>query len=427
MQIEIVAIGTELLLGLLTDTNSTHIAQQLSEIGVDCYFQTRVGDNVDRIKIALEVALSRNDAVICCGGLGPTSDDLTRNAIAELTGSELVFDQSIWAKIESRFSAVGHKPAEINKVQAMVPKGTATIPQEAGTAPGLICPVGDKVIYAVPGVPAEMKEMLKSTILPDLVSRKKGGETLLFKTLRTWGLPESKVAEIISEHIEDLDRLASQGSPSSAMLHSPAAKTEIPTIAFLASSTEGVRIRLGVKSENRERAVQLLAQEEEIIRSFLGDVIFAADEESMEEAVAKLLKQKKLTLATAESLTGGLVSARIVNVAGASEFFLGGLVSYATDIKKKFLGVASHVVSDTAVITMASEVRKLFGSDIGIATSGVAGPTSQENVEPGNVYIGIAADDKTEAYHFKLRGDRERIRQTGTMHALDILRRHLIK
>ncbi len=426
MQIEIVAIGTELLLGLLTDTNSGHIAQKLSEAGVDCCFQTRVGDNVSRIKAALEVALSRSDAVICCGGLGPTSDDLTRNAIADLMGTELVFDRSVWEKIELRFSPNGQKPAEINKVQAMIPQGATPIAQQVGVAPGLICPMGNKVIYATPGVPAEMKEMLTDAILPDILSRKMNKETMVFKTLRTWGLPESKVAELISERIVELDRLASENTSLADSAIPPGAKTEVPTIAFLASSTEGVKVRLGVKSTDKEKALAIIAEEERIIRSLLGDTVFGVDEESMEESVAGLIRQKKLTLATAESLTGGILSARIVNVPGASEFFLGGLVSYASAIKEKFLGVSAPVVSNTAVVAMASEVRRLFGSDIGLSTSGVAGPASQEGAEPGSVYIGISLGDKAEAYYFRLRGDRERVRQVSAMHALDILRKHLL-
>jgi len=445
MQVEIVAIGTELLLGLLLDTNSGYIAQELSGSGIDCYFQTRVGDNVPRIKSALEAALSRNDAVICCGGLGPTSDDVTREALAALLGTELVFQQEIWNSIESRLTGLGRKIPEINKSQAMVPKGATPILQTTGTAPGLICPIGDKVIYATPGVPAEMKEMLSGTILADLRRRSRSDQVIVSKTLRTWGLPESQIAELISERIDRLDKLSNVAvseSGNSRLINdrskdrsvkAPPAPEEIfgahlgiPTIAFLASNTEGVKIRIAVKSKNSQTASAAIAEEEEAIKAILKDFVFATNDETMEEIVAGEMVKNNLSLSVAESLTGGLLSARIVSVPGASSFFKGGLVSYATEVKHQLLSLEGPVVSEKAAVAMAEGVRRLLGSDIGLATTGVAGPTKQEDVEPGTVYIGLATDHISKSYSLSLTGSRERIRQATAMSALDVLRRHFL-
>ncbi len=445
MRVEIVAIGTELLLGLLVDTNSGYIAQQLADNGIDCHFQTRVGDNISRIKEALATALDRSDAVICCGGLGPTSDDVTREAIANLMGAELVFQQDIWESIEARLSVAGRSIASINKSQAMVPKGAVPILQLTGTAPGLICRVGEKAIYATPGVPAEMKEMMESTIMADLRRRREGDYVIISRTLRTWGLPESRIAELISGRIDTLDKLAlgddlqiASGQaeamePGNTLpgereraAKSGSARLDVPTIAFLASSTEGVKIRIGIKSNDRGKALAAIEREEKAIREILGESIFASDDETMEEVVAKELVKHNLTLSVVESLTGGLVAARIVSIPGASQFFKGGLVAYATEIKKKFLGLEGPVVSEEAAVKMAEGARREFKSDIAISTTGVAGPDKQEDIEPGTVYVGIATAQKSVGYKLSLRGNRDRIRQSATMAALDILRKHVM-
>jgi len=267
---------------------------------------------------------------------------------------------------------------------------------------------------------------------------------IVSKTLRTWGLPESQIAELISERITRLDSFSGRLIPetnASGVINTQAdnrlnekpagspevtgARLGVPTIAFLASNTEGVKIRIGVKSKNSQAALAAIAEEEKAIRAILKDSIFASDDETMEEILAGEMVKNNLSLAVAESLTGGLLSSRIVSVAGASRFFKGGLVSYATDIKHKLLSLEGPVVSEKAAVSMAESVRHLFGADIGLATTGVAGPAKQEDIEPGTVYIGLATDRISKGYSFSFGGDRERIRQVTTMSALDILRRHL--
>lgn len=410
MRCEVVAIGSELLLGQIVDTNSSWIGEQLAAAGIDSLWQTKVGDNLDRIVAALELALSRSDAVICCGGLGPTQDDITREAIAKVMGVSLVRDPEIVAVIEQMFSARGRVMALNNERQADVPEGAAIISQVRGTAPGLICPVGNKVIYAVPGVPYEMTEMMERSILPDLVRRSGQAATIRSRVLRTWGLAESTIAEMVAHRLEALD------TPDS-----PA------TIAFLASGMEGIKVRVTAKADSDSAAVAVLDAEEAELRAILGDVVFGVDGESMEVTVGSLLLERNLTLAVAESVTGGLVASRLVGVPGASKWFRGGVVSYASEVKFDLLNVpVGPVVSATAAEAMAKGVAERLGSDVGIAITGVAGPDEQDGQPVGTVFFGLFFNGESTSVQAKLPGDRERIRQFSTIGALDMLRRQLL-
>ncbi len=424
MRVEIVAVGTELLLGQIVDTNSTWIAERLAASGIDCLFQTRVGDNIGRIRSVLEVALSRCDAVIACGGLGPTQDDLTREAIAEVMGVSLRRDPEVLAVIESMFSRRGRTMTANNARQADVPEGAIVIPQVTGTAPGLICPVDPKhlqaangapavpkVIYAVPGVPYEMREMVERAVLPDL--RARAGETsvIVSRTLRTWGLGESALAERVAPRLDALD-VAGPGAP---------------TIAFLASGIEGIKLRLTVKAPTEEAAVAALDAEEAELRALVGAYVFSVDE-PMEEVVGRMLAERSLRLATAESFTGGLLASRLVGIPGASNWFVGGVVPYATAAKHTLLGIeVGEVVTADAACAMAAAVSSLLGADIGLATTGVAGPDSQEGHPPGTVFVGLALPDRpAEAVELRLPGEREQVRQLGVISTLDLLRRRLL-
>ncbi len=322
LRCEVVAVGTELLLGQVVDTNSSWIGEHLALAGIDSHFQTKVGDNRARIVSVLRLALDRSDAVIVCGGLGPTHDDITRECIAEVMGVELERHDDIAERITQMFAGRGRRMAENNLRQADVPVGATVIPQVRGTAPGLICPVGDKVVYAVPGVPHEMKEMLARAIIPDL--RERSGETavIVSRTLRTWGDSESGLAETLASLIERLDEVGN------------------PTLAFLASGIEGLKVRLTAKAESEDAAAHaMLAAEEREVRGILGPLVFGVDDETMESAVLDLLRRQGRSLALAESVTGGLVAARITSVPGASEVFKGSVVSYATEVKQHVLGV----------------------------------------------------------------------------------------
>jgi nicotinamide-nucleotide amidase len=418
LRCEVVAIGTELLLGQIVDTNSSWIGEQLAAAGIDSHFQVKVGDNQARIVGAIRAALARSDAVICCGGLGPTQDDITRESIAEVLGVPLDLDDDVAARIEQLFSGRGRTMAVNNLRQAEVPRGAKVIPQVRGTAPGLICRLGDRSIYAVPGVPHEMREMITRAVIPDLVAQSGPAATILSRTLRTWGMAESTLAEVLAGRMADLDKAAADGRPA-------------PTIAFLASGIEGIKVRLTVKAATVADAEELVGAEEAAIRSLLGPVVFGADDDTMESAVGKLLVAAGRSLGVAESLTGGLVGSRITAVAGASEWFRGSLVVYASEVKRGLLGVGDGpVVGESAAIEMAEGAARVLGASVGLALTGVAGPTEQDGEPVGSVWVGLCGLGPSEARHLALGrlggGDREQIRQISTISALDMLRRRLL-
>jgi nicotinamide-nucleotide amidase len=417
MRIEIVAVGTELLLGQIADTNSAWLGDKLAANGVTSQFHQAVGDNHERIVLAFRTALARSDGIIVCGGLGPTQDDITREAIAEVMGVELVRHQEIVDLIAGFFEARGRTMSANNARQADVPAGATIIPQRTGTAPGLICPLGNKVIYAVPGVPYEMSEMFDRAILPDLRSRmaEAGEESVIVsRVLRTWGASESGLAEALQGRIDALD----------------AAGTT--TLAFLASGMEGIKVRITARAPSATEGAVLLDQEEGAVRAAitaaLGDIVFGVDDESMEVAVAAQLLERGLTLGVAESLTGGLIASRLVNVPGASAWFRGAVVAYHEQVKFDVLGVpVGPVVSETAAAAMAEGARRVTGADIGLGITGVAGPDDQEGVAPGTIFVGLAlGEGPTQTREIRVPGDRERVRQYGTISALDVLRRALI-
>jgi nicotinamide-nucleotide amidase len=413
MRCEVVAVGTELLLGQIVDTNSSWIGEQLALAGIDSFFQTKVGDNLGRIVDAIEQALDRSDAVVMCGGLGPTQDDITRHAIAQVMGVGLELDDAVAARIERMFSARGRRMPMNNMLQAEVPVGaTAIHDPQPGTAPGLVCPVGDKVIYAVPGVPHEMKTIMTEAILPDLRRRAGVASTIVSRTLRTWGESESGLAERLADRIKALDA------------------TGNPTIAFLASGIEGLKVRLTAKGPDADACRVLLDAEEAEIRALLGGLVFGLDDETMEFAVLALLAERGLTLGIAESVTGGLIGARITDVPGASKVFRGGVTSYASEVKFDLLGVPDGpVVTAEAAKAMAAGARRVLGADVGLAVTGVAGPEPQDGRDPGTVFIGIdlgPLGEGPEATETRLPGDRLRVRQFTVITALGALRQRLL-
>jgi nicotinamide-nucleotide amidase len=416
VRVEIVAVGTELLLGQIADTNSAWLGDRLASAGVTSHFHQAVGDNHERITLAFRTALARSDGIIVCGGLGPTQDDITREAIADVMGVELERDQAIVDVIAGFFSSRGRTMSDNNARQGDVPHGATIIPQRTGTAPGLICPLGNKVIYAVPGVPYEMAEMFDRGILPDLRARMAAaGEesTIVSRVLRTWGASESGLAESLQGRIDALDQSGSV------------------TLAFLASGMEGIKVRITARARTEAEGTALLDLEEQSVRqtinAALGDIVFGVDDESMEVGVATQLLAHDLTLGVAESLTGGLIASRLVNVPGASTWFKGGVVAYHEQVKFDVLGVPTGpVVTEAAAAAMAEGVRRVTRADIGLGITGVAGPDEQEGVAPGTIFVGLALSDRTETREIKLPGDRERVRQYGAISALDLLRRALI-
>jgi nicotinamide-nucleotide amidase len=407
-----VAVGTELLLGQVVDTNSAWLGEQLALAGIDRTHGQVVGDNLGRIVGALDLALSRADAVVVCGGLGPTQDDITREAIAEVMGVDLVPDEAVARRVRERFAGRGGRMPANNLRQALVPAGaTAIADPQPGTAPGLICPVGDKVIYAVPGVPHELREIVEGAVLPDLARRAGRGAVIRSRTLRTWGESESGLAERLAGHMAALD----------------AAGPGAPTLAFLASGMEGLKVRITVKADDEASALARLDAGEAAVRAVVGDLVFGVDDETMEQAVGRALLDRGLTLAVAESLTGGLVASRLVDVAGAGAWFRGGVVSYAADVKFTVLGVPEGpVVTAEAAAAMAVGVRDLLAADVGLGITGVAGPEEAEGLPPGTVWLGaVVGEAEPVTVRVVLPGDRVRVRQFACTSLLDMLRRLL--
>ncbi|MEO8267674.1 MAG: competence/damage-inducible protein A [Ilumatobacteraceae bacterium] len=413
MRCDVVAVGTELLLGQIVDTNSAWLGEQLAANGINSLLQVKVGDNLGRVESALRATLADADAVIMCGGLGPTHDDLTREAIAAVMGVELRPDEAVAEVITNMFASRGRYMAANNLRQALVPEGATIIPQTRGTAPGLICPVTiagvDKVVYAVPGVPHEMKEMVERAVLPDM--RRRSGDTgvIVSRTLRTWGESESGLNERLDPVIARLD------------------ETGNPTLAFLASGWEGLKVRLTAKAATPAEAESLLDIWDAEVRAVVGEHVFAVDDQNMESATLALMRARGVTLALAESVTGGLVAGRLTAVPRASDVLRGAIVSYASEVKFDLLGVPEGpVVSEAAAAAMATGVRRVLGADVGLALTGVAGPTEQDGMPVGTLCVGIDDGSIVVARTFRLPGQREQMRQMSVITALDFLRRHLL-
>lgn len=407
---EIVGVGTELLLGQIANTNARWISERLGTVGVDVLHHQAVGDNIPRIVEVLKVALGRADVVLVTGGLGPTEDDLSRDAIADLLGLPMVRHPEIEDLLREKFAGYGRGDMPLSNLrQADVPQGLRTITPIRGTAPGLVADLPDgKRIYAVPGVPIEMQEMLDLTILPELAALA-GPATIVSRTLRSASLGESRVAE----RLRDLFEASSN-----------------PSVAYLASSSE-VKVRLTAKAATEQEARTMLAPLVAEVQTRLGDAVFTVDDEELEQAVGRLLRAAGTTLACAESLTGGGVAARLTSVPGASAYLIGSAVVYTADAKRNVLGVSQGtidgpgVVSEACALEMAAGARRLFGADVGLSVTGAAGPEPHGGAEPGTIWIAIDADGVSHARGFHVPGERFRVRRWAEQAALDLVRRHL--
>ncbi len=406
MRCDVLAIGTELLLGQIVDTNSSWIGEQLAMVGIDTMEHRKVGDNLPRMIAALSEMLGKADAVVVCGGLGPTQDDVTREAIAAVMGVELERREELVEQIRARFGS-RHRDMPLNNLrQADVPVGADAIPNPIGTAPGVRAEIDGKVVYAVPGVPYEMQRMINEDVIPDLLERAGESAVIVSRSLKTWGQSESGLAEMIAHRVD--------------------VQTN-PTIAFLARGIEGLVVRLTAKAGSEEDARSLIETEEAELRAILGALVFGTDDETIEHAALHALEAKGWTLGVAESLTAGLISSRIGAVPGASRTFRGAVVSYATDVKRDVLDVgADLVVSEQAAIEMAVGAQRVLGADVGISATGVAGPDEQDGQPVGTVWFAIALPDREpEAFTVRLPGDRERVRQFSAITLLNTLRQRL--
>ena len=416
MRCEVVAVGSELLLGQINDTNSSWIGREIAAVGIDSYFQTKVGDNLDRMVEVITAALERSDAVITTGGLGPTRDDITRDAIAQVMGVELETDEELLVKIEAMWSSSGRTMPSNNRLQARIPVGASPIPVQPGTAPGIVAAFDfkgqEKVLYAVPGVPWEMREMMNGFILEDLIAR--SGETSIIRsrTLRTWGQSESGLAEMLADEIIRLD---GAGSSAGGV-----------TLAFLASGMEGLKVRITAKGIDEESVTAMLDDEEARVREIIGPIVFGLDGQNMESVVLELCRERGLTLATAESLTGGLIAQRLTAIPGSSDVFRGGVITYATEVKTALLNAPDGPsVSEEMVEAMVLGACERLGANVSVATTGVAGPDSWEGIPPGTVWVATCIDGEVESHLLRYKFDRERTRNFTTITVLNMLRQRL--
>lgn len=416
MRCEVVAVGSELLLGQINDTNSSWIGQELAAVGIDSFFQTKVGDNLDRMVEVIEHALTRSDVVITTGGLGPTQDDITREAVAQVMGVELKTDEALVAKIEAMWGSRGREMPANNRLQARIPDGAKPIPVQPGSAPGIVASFDfagvAKLIYCVPGVPWEMREMMNEFIIDDMIERAGLTAVIRSRTLRTWGTSESGLAEQLADEIVRLD---DTGSTDGGV-----------TLAFLASGMEGLKVRITAKGPDEDSVKALLDDEERRVRDIIGPIVFGVDDQTMESVVLNLCAEQGLTLGTAESLTGGLIAQRLTSTPGSSRAFRGGVITYATEVKSSVLGVPDGPsVSEEMVEAMALGVCDRLGADVSVATTGVAGPDSWEGIPPGTVWIATCVDGVVEARLLRYKTDRVRIQNYTTITVLNALRQRL--
>lgn len=411
MNAEIISVGTELLLGEIVDTNASYLSRKLAEIGIDVYYRHTVGDNLSRLKEVLFSALARADIVLLTGGLGPTEDDLTREAIAAVTGRPLVRIPASEQRLREFFAARQRPLAESNLKQAEAPEGAVHLENVCGTAPGIFMRWNGKLIFAAPGPPPELREMMERSILPILRQEMGENRQLYTRSLLVTDLGESLVAEMIKEIIEQ------QSDPTIALYASPAV----------------VRIRLATKAADEREAQAQFAPVEAHIRQKLGQHIFGVDEETMASVVGRLLREQHATLAIAESCTGGLIASKITDVPGASDYFLAGVVSYANEAKIGLLGVPEEIirqygaVSEECARAMAEGVRRVSGADYAVATTGIAGPTGGTTEKPvGLVYIAVSDTKGTIVQKHFWPGTREQFKQRVSEMALGMLRKRIL-
>lgn len=409
---EIVAVGSEMLLGELVDTNSAWISRQLAALGVSIFRHTTVGDNRYRVVAALEEATSRSDLVLTTGGLGPTSDDLTNECLATAANRKMIEYPEAREHVDRMFERFGRKPTPSNYKQALFPEGTTLIPNPRGTAMGALLEVNGSLVATFPGVPIEMKGMFEDTVAPLIKSRSDGA--IVSRTLWFVGIGESALAEQVQDLLD---------APN-------------PTVAPLAGQGK-VRLRITARAATPEETRRKIAPVADEVLNRLGDYFFGEDDETLESAVGDLLKERGATLALAESCTGGLLAKRFTDAPGASAYFTDGLVTYSNEAKERLLDVPHELivehgaVSEPVVRAMAEGARKASGADYGLSVTGVAGPDGGTDEKPvGLVWVGLADAAGSVAKELNLTAfakSREAVRERSANGAIDLLRTHLEK
>lgn len=412
MNAELISAGTELLLGEIVDTNAAYVSQKLAEIGVDVYYRHTVGDNLGRLVEVLRHAFQRSDVVIITGGLGPTQDDITREAIAEATSRPLFRSPEAVATLRAFFAARGRVPTDSNFRQADLPQGGAHLENSCGTAPGIRLEHEQGVVFALPGPPVELKPMFENAVIPYLLEALGARhERLYTRTLLLCDIGESNVADILGDIIGE--------------------QTD-PTIALYASPAQ-VRVRMATKAADEQAAQERLAATEQLVRERLGEHVWGVDDDTMESAIGRLLCERGASLAVAESCTGGLLASRITDVPGSSDYFRGCVVAYHNEIKMRVLGVPESIlqehgaVSEQCAEAMVQGVRSALAADYAVATTGIAGPGGGTEQKPvGLVYVGVGDETGTHVESFNWPGSRAQFKSRVTQIALNLLRKRII-
>ena len=406
---ELIAVGTELLLGNIANTDAQMISQGLSQLGINVYYHTVVGDNPQRVRQAVDIARGRADILITTGGLGPTCDDLTKVAVAQAFGKELVYHEPSAQRIRERFAQRGTPVTENNFQQAMVPEGCTVLDNDWGTAPGVAFQADGTHVLMLPGPPRECAMMFRHRALPYLQKLSDG--VIASRTVKTFGIGESAAEALLRDLMNALHN---------------------PTLAPYAKPT-GTELRITAHAPTREEALRLIAPVEEQVKAILKDKVIGVDVDSLEEVCFALLKDRGLTVGTAESCTGGLLAKLLTDLPGSSALFRGGVVSYTNGVKAGLLGVPQDLldrygaVSPQVAEAMARGAKAALGCDIALSTTGVAGPDADDRGNPiGLVYLGLAWGDQCQVTEFRAGPvERERVRRQAAQTALDLLRRHL--
>lgn len=406
---ELIAVGTELLLGNIANTDAQMISQGLSQLGINVYYHTVVGDNPQRVRQAVDIARGRADILITTGGLGPTCDDLTKVAVAQAFGKELVYHEPSAQRIRERFAQRGTPVTENNFQQAMVPEGCTVLDNDWGTAPGVAFQADGTHVLMLPGPPRECEMMFRHRALPYLQQLADG--VIASRTVKTFGIGESATEALLRDLMNALHN---------------------PTLAPYAKPT-GTELRITAHAPTREEALRLIAPVEEQVKAILKDKVIGVDVDSLEEVCFALLKDRGLTVGTAESCTGGLLAKLLTDLPGSSAVFRGGVVSYTNGVKAGLLGVPQDLldrygaVSPQVAEAMARGAKAALGCDIALSTTGVAGPDADDRGNPiGLVYLGLAWGDQCQVTEFRAGPvERERVRRQAAQTALDLLRRHL--
>jgi nicotinamide-nucleotide amidase len=421
MKAEIISVGDEILLGMIVDTNATYLCDTLASHGIAVVRQTAVGDDPDAIGDAIATASQRGELVVVNGGIGPTADDVTRQAVAEVAGGALRMDDQWLSIMKAKFEHRNIEMPASNQVQALIPENAARIFNPVGTAAGFFVRINAAEVAVFPGVPAELKAMFEQEYLPGLLERAATGEVIITRRLKCFGMPES----LVNERITDL-----------------MGPNRNPLVGLLASGAI-ISVKITARAKDQHTALNMIDEVKARARERLGDYVFGEDDEDLQAAVGRLLTNRGFTVCTAESCTGGLISKRLTDLPGSSKYFLGGVVAYSNEAKIDFLGVPERcfrevgAVSREVAAAMAEGIRERMGADYGLSATGIAGPTGGTKEKPvGLVYIGLscppdpaspAGPPRTEVTQLRLSGSRDAIRDRAAKHALNILRLRVMR